>query len=226
MVWRRGWTALEARTSAKEGAEDTRARLEWIGEGVKTESNTRGANAEATVLKERHANEETAKGLEHLAARGAAGQSLGEVIEPMLVHEPHSFINQGGRLLASPYPVIIKFPKDVGILTRKRNQCSLRVHPESTAAAAIAHARWVVRSRAAVQSREGPASDFSACRRLTTVPFSRECLKKPYGVRRCRSRGKSVVSRTLLTPHRRATKRSTPSAKPPCGGMPCLKACR
>lgn len=51
-------------------------------------------------------------------------------------------------------------------------------------------------------------------------------LPTPYGVRRLRSRGNSVVSRTLCAPSGRATQRSSPSAKPPCGGIPYLNACR
>jgi hypothetical protein len=47
-----------------------------------------------------------------------------------------------------------------------------------------------------------------------------------YGVRRFRSRGNSIVSRTLRAPTSRATQRTRPSAKPPCGGMPYLKAWR
>jgi len=38
------------------------------------------------------------------------------------------------------------------------------------------------------------------------------------------SRGKSVASFTLSSRSRRAVKRSSPMPKPPCGGMPYLKA--
>ena len=48
----------------------------------------------------------------------------------------------------------------------------------------------------------------------------------PQGVRRLRSRGKRVASRTLASPARRATQRSRPMAKPPCGGIPCRNASR
>ena len=47
-----------------------------------------------------------------------------------------------------------------------------------------------------------------------------------HGVRRCRSRGNAVTSRTLAAPTSRATNRSRPMAKPPCGGMPCRNASR
>ena len=49
---------------------------------------------------------------------------------------------------------------------------------------------------------------------------------QPHGVSRFRSRGKSVVSRMFLAPTSRAIQRSCPSAKPPCGGIPYLNACR
>lgn len=41
-----------------------------------------------------------------------------------------------------------------------------------------------------------------------------------HGVSRCRSRGNNVTCRMFSTPVRRATKRSSPNANPPCGGMP------
>ncbi len=47
-----------------------------------------------------------------------------------------------------------------------------------------------------------------------------------YGASRVRSRGKSVTSRMLAASTSRATQRSSPMAKPPCGGMPCRKAWR
>ena len=47
-----------------------------------------------------------------------------------------------------------------------------------------------------------------------------------YGVRRCRSRGNGVTSRMLVASTSRATQRSSPIAKPPCGGIPCLNAWR
>ena len=50
--------------------------------------------------------------------------------------------------------------------------------------------------------------------------------RSPYGVSRCRSRGNSVTSRTLAAPTSRATQRSNPIAKPPCGGIPCRNAWR
>src|SRR5439155_764967 len=41
-----------------------------------------------------------------------------------------------------------------------------------------------------------------------------------HGASLCRSRGNSVVSRMFVAPTRRASQRSRPIAKPPCGGMP------
>jgi len=52
------------------------------------------------------------------------------------------------------------------------------------------------------------------------------CGRSGYGARRVMSRGNSVTSRTLAAPHRRATHRSSPRAKPPCGGMPWRNAAR
>lgn len=44
------------------------------------------------------------------------------------------------------------------------------------------------------------------------------------GVSRCRSRGNSVTSRMFDASMSRDTQRSSPIAKPPCGGMPCANA--
>ncbi|MGA7669176.1 MAG: hypothetical protein WBW04_02060 [Nitrolancea sp.] len=90
MVFRRGRTALKAWSSTKERAEDAGSRLEWIGEGLHTEVDTRWRIAKATKLKERRTKHDAAERFEHLAARGAAGHRLGEVIEATLIHGPHS----------------------------------------------------------------------------------------------------------------------------------------
>ena len=51
-------------------------------------------------------------------------------------------------------------------------------------------------------------------------------VERRHGWMRLMSRGKSVVSRTLLASTSRAIHRSQPIANPPCGGMPCLNASR
>jgi hypothetical protein len=47
-----------------------------------------------------------------------------------------------------------------------------------------------------------------------------------HGLNLVMSRGKSVASRTFSAPISLATQRSRPNANPPCGGIPCWKACR
>ena len=63
-------------------------------------------------------------------------------------------------------------------------------------------------------------------RRVVVDGAVRRTVGRDYGVSRCRSRGNSVTSRTLAAPTSRATQRSSPIAKPPCGGMPCRNASR
>ena len=55
---------------------------------------------------------------------------------------------------------------------------------------------------------------------------ARRVAWRAYGLRRCRSRGNRVTCRTLAAPVSRAVQRSSPIAKPPCGGIPCSNTCR
>jgi hypothetical protein len=66
----------------------------------------------------------------------------------------------------------------------------------------------------------GPAANPSSDIDMFAVTL---VIGRPYGVSRCASRGNAVTSRTLAAPTRRATNRSSPIAKPPCGGIPYRK---
>ncbi len=63
-------------------------------------------------------------------------------------------------------------------------------------------------------------------RRPAPPPHHGRLLGGRHGVRRCRSRGNRVTERMLAAPVSRAVHRSSPIAKPPCGGMPCSNTCR
>ena len=67
--------------------------------------------------------------------------------------------------------------------------------------------------RPATRPRAAPASGFGS-------------RSPDYGDSRCRSRGNSVTWRTFSASIRRETNRSSPIAKPPCGGIPCRNASR